>query len=169
MHRTIPLAALTLMTAGPLAAQEIVGRAERTFTLNEAVSAGGWVRVATFNGRIEITSGGSQVEIRAVKDVRKGDIEDIGFVVRRGQGGLTICAVWDDGDECDEDGGYRGINRGRDWSRSPQGQVDFIVQIPAGPRVKAGSGNGDVRIAGAGAEVVASPGNGRVSVTGSSC
>ena len=56
MQRIIPLAALTLAVAGPLAGQDIVGRADKTFTLSEAVSAGGWVRVATFNGRIEITS-----------------------------------------------------------------------------------------------------------------
>ena len=93
MQRIIPLTALTILAAGPLAGQDIVGRAEKTFSLSEAVSAGGWVRVATFNGRIEVTSGGSQVEIRAVKDVRRGEVEDIGFVVRREQGGLTICAV----------------------------------------------------------------------------
>jgi len=169
MQRIIPLAALTLAAAGPLLGQEIVGRADKTFTLSESVGAGGWVRVATFNGRIEITSGASgQVEIRAVKDVHRGAIEDIGFVVRREKGGLTICAVYDDRDGCDEEGGYRSGHRGRDWSRDHQGQVDFTVQIPAGMRVKAGSGNGDVRIAGAGAEVIASTGNGRVNVAGSS-
>ena len=169
MQRTIVLAAFTLLAAGPLAGQDVVGRADKTFTLSEAVAAGGWVRVATFNGRIEITSGSTgQVEIRAVKDVHRGDIEDIGFVVRREKGGLTICAVYDDGDGCDEDGGYHSAHRGRDWSRNHQGQVDFTVQIPAGMRVKAGSGNGDVRIAGAGAEVIASTGNGRVNIVGSS-
>ena len=75
MQRIFPLAALSLLAAGPLAGQDIVGRADKTFTLSESVAAGGWVRVATFNGRIEITSGGSgQVEIRAVKEVRRGEI-----------------------------------------------------------------------------------------------
>ena len=169
MQRLIPVTVLSLMAAGPVAAQDIVGRSERTFTLSEQVSAGGWVRVATFNGRIEVTSGSSdKVEIRAAKEVRRGEIEDIGFVVRRQQGGLTICAVYDDRDECDEEGGYRSAGRGRDWSRNHQGQVDFTIQIPAGMRVQAGSGNGDVRISGAGAEVVASTGNGRVIIGGSS-
>ena len=167
MQTIIPLTTLAFLAA-PLAAQEIVGRADRTFTLSESVSAGGWVRVATFNGRIEITSGNSStVEIRAAKEVRRGEFEDIGFVVRREQGGLTICAVYDDGDDCDADGSYRSGRRSRDWSRNHQGQVDFTVQIPAGMRVKAGSGNGDVRISGGGAEVIASTGNGRVSVIGS--
>ena len=169
MQRFVPVTVLSLLAAGSLAAQEIVGRSDQTFTLSEVVSPGGWVRIATFNGRIEITSGSSdKVEIRAAKEVRRGEIEDIGFVVRREQGGLTICAVYDDRDDCDADGSYRSGRRGRDWSRNHQGQVDFVVQIPAGTRVQAGSGNGDVRITGAGAQVIASTGNGRVSIGGSS-
>ena len=169
MQRLIVLTGITLTVAAPLASQELVGREDRTFTLSEAVGAGGWVRIATFNGRIEITSGSSgQVEIRAAKEVRKGDIQNIAFLVRREQGGLTVCAVWDNGDTCGEDGSYRSARRGRDWSREHQGGVDFTVQVPAGTKVKAGSGNGDVSISGAGAEVIASTGNGRVNVAGSS-
>jgi len=42
------------------------------------------------------------------------------------------------------------------------------VQVPAGTRVKAGSGNGELRIEGAGADVIAATGNGRVNIAGSS-
>jgi DUF4097 and DUF4098 domain-containing protein YvlB len=165
--RIIPLAALTILVAGPLAGQGVVGRNERIFTLSESVSQGGWVRIATFNGQINITQGSSnRVEIRAEKDIRRGDIEDIGFLVRRENGGITICAVRDDEDTCDADGGYRSGNRSRDWYRNHQGQANFTVQIPSGVRVRAGSGNGDVRIAGGGAEVIAATGNGRVDVNG---
>jgi len=168
MHRIIPMVAIALAAAAPLAGQEIVGRADKTFTLSEAVAAGGLVRVATFNGRVEITSGTTgRVEIRAVKDIHRGDIEDIGFEVRREAGGITICAVWVGMSECDGGGEYRSGRRGRDWSRDHQGGVDFTVQIPAGMRVKASSGNGDVLISGAGAEVTASTGNGRVNISGS--
>lgn len=168
MRHLIPSTALTLIAAGSLAGQEIVGRSDRTFTLSEAVSAGGLVRIATFNGRIEITSSSSgRVEISAAKDIRRGDIEDVGFEIRREDGGITVCAVWVGMSECDGGGGYRSGRRGRDWSRDHQGEVDFSVQIPAGMRVKASSGNGDVLISGAGAEVIASTGNGRVNVAGS--
>lgn len=168
MRRIMPLTAITLLAAGPLAGQEIEGRAEKTWILNGPVDPGAWVRVATFNGRIEITTSTSGlVNLRATKEVHRGDIEDIGFVVRREGGGITICAVYDSADECDEDGSYRGGRRSRNWSRNHQGQVDFTLQVPAGVRVRAGSGNGDVRIAGGGAEVVASTGNGRVHVSGS--
>ena len=169
MQRIIPLTALTILSVGPLAGQDIVGRADKTFTLSEAVTAGGLVRVTTFNGRVEITSGtGGRVEIRAAKDIHRGDIEDIGFVVRREEGGITVCAVWVGMSDCDGGGEYRSGHRGRDWSRDHQGEVDFTVQIPAGMRVKASSGNGDVLISGAGAEVTASTENGRVSISGSS-
>jgi DUF4097 and DUF4098 domain-containing protein YvlB len=126
------------------------------------------VRITTFNGRIEITSSTSgRVEIRATKDIRRGDLEDVGFELRREEGGITICAVWVGMSECDGGGDYRSGRRGRDWSRDHQGEVDFTVQIPAGMRVKASSGNGDVLISSAGAEVIASTGNGRVNVAGS--
>ena len=169
MRRLIPLASLTLIAAGPLSGQDLAGRSDRTFTLNEPVPEGGWVRVATFNGRIEITQGsGSRVEVRAAKELRRGDIQDIGFVVRRERDGITICAVWANGDECDSSGNYHSTGRSRNWSQDHQGTVDFTVRIPAGVRVKAASGNGDVSISGAGAEVIAATGNGRLDIAGSS-
>lgn len=165
MRRLIFQAAITLLAAGPLTGQAVVGRNDRTFTLSESISEGGWVRLATFNGRIDITQGSSgRVELRAVKNIRRGDIEDIGFVVRRENGGITICAVRDDQDECDGDGSYHGGNRSRNWSRDHQGGVDFTLQVPAGVRVKAASGNGDLNISGTGTEVVAASGNGRVTI-----
>lgn len=148
-------------------AQQIVGRNETTFSLTETVAKGDWVRIASPNGFVKITQGtGNRVEIRADKVVRRGSIEDIGFVVRRGEGVITVCAVFEDEDECDQDGGYRSRHRSRDWSEDHQLRVNFTVQIPAGVRVRAGSGNGDVSVSGGGPEVIASSGNGRVTVDG---
>jgi hypothetical protein len=158
---------LAVSAAAPVAAQQIVGRDETTFTLTERVDDGDWVRIASPNGTIKISQGsGSRVEVRAEKVIRRGDAEDVGFVVRRGSGGLTVCAVYDDEDECDEDGDYHGRNRSIGWWREHQIRIDFTVRIPAGIRVKAGSGNGEVSISGAGPEVVAASGNGRVTVEG---
>lgn len=162
MKRSFTLAVLVTLPA-PVVAQEIVGRDDETFTLTEAVASGRWVRIASPNGAISIAeAGGNQVEIRATKSIRRGSIEDIGFVVLRGDGGLTVCAVYEDADECDDEGNYHGRWR---RSRNHEGRIDFTVRIPAGVLVKAGSGNGDVRITGAGAEVLASTGNGRVDVS----
>lgn len=166
MKRLLPLALLGL-AAGSASAQEIVGRNETTFSITHRLSSGDWVRISSPNGAIRIVPGnGSEVRIQAEKDVRRGAVDDVGFVVRRGAGGVTVCAVYDDRDECDEDGNYRRRNRSRDGWNSPQVRTDFTVTLPAGARVKAQSGNGDISIEGGGAEVIASTGNGRIDVTG---
>ncbi len=168
MKRVIALAGLCALIAGRATAQSIVGRSESTFSVSEIVAGGAWVRIATPNGLIKIAQAtGDRVEVRATKEIRRGAVEEIGFVVRRASGGVTVCAVYDDADECDEDGSYRGgWHRSRSWSRDHQRRVDFTVRIPAGVRVKAASGNGDLSISGAGAEVIASTGNGRVDIAG---
>jgi hypothetical protein len=166
MQRLLSIAGVAGLLAGPAAAQQIVGRRDATFSTSESVSRGDWVRINSPNGSIRIAAAsGGRVEIRATKEVHRGSIEDIGFVVRRRSDGLTVCAVFDEDDECDEDGNYHS-HRSRGWSRDHQLRVDFTVRIPAGVRVKAATGNGDVNIAGAGEEVQAATGNGRVDISG---
>jgi len=164
MSRVITLATLSLLVASQAGAQRIVGRDDRTFSLDEVVDRGDWVRIASPNGFVRITeSSGRRVEIRAEKEVRRGSIEDVGFVVRQGRGGLTVCAVYEDEDECTADGEYRGRRSG--WTRNRQIRINFTVQVPSGVRVQAGTGNGDVSVSGGVSEVVASTGNGRVDVS----
>ena len=170
MRHLAPLAGLAALIAGPASAQSIVGRTQTTFSITETLASGDWVRIASPNGFVHIAqAAGRQVEIQATKEIRRGSVEDIGFVVYRGSGvgGVTVCAVYDDADECDEEGGYHGRgHRSRYWSRDHEARVNFTVRIPAGVRVKASSENGDVSIAGAGAEVIASTGNGRLDISG---
>lgn len=167
MKAVTTLAALAALAATELSAQQIVGRDETTWSVTHRLSAGDWVRVASMNGTVRVTEArGSEVEIRATKDIRKGSVEDVGFVVRKGSGGITVCAVWDDEDECSENGDYRGGDRPRGWWNRHQARVDFIVSVPASARIRVQSGNGDVMVNGVGAEVVASSGNGRVTVEG---
>ncbi|MEP7345202.1 MAG: DUF4097 family beta strand repeat-containing protein, partial [Gemmatimonadaceae bacterium] len=168
MNRFIVAVALVGASVSSAGAQDIVGRKETTFNINERVASGEWLRIASPNGSISITQGsGDRVEIRAEKDVRRGSVEDVGFVVRRESGGLTVCAVYDDEDECGSNGNYRGHNDNwRRWRNGGQPRINFTVRIPAGVKVKAGSGNGDVSVTGAGSEVSASTGNGRVNVSG---
>lgn len=160
---------LVSLLASQISAQQIVGRNETSFSLAEAVSNGDWVRIASPNGFVKVTQGtGDQVEIRADKVVRRGSIEDVGFVVRRGQGGVTVCAVFDDEEECGSDGSYQSPQRrARRWSEDHQIRINFTVRIPSGVRVRAGSGNGDISVDGGGPEVIAASGNGRIDVAGS--
>jgi hypothetical protein len=166
-RRSAALALLSALLAPPiLAAQEIVGRQETSFSISHRIGAGDWVRVASPHGFIRVTQGGSQVEIQADKEVRQGSVEDVGFVVHRGSEGITVCAVYDDEDTCGADGDYRSGKRRRGWWRDHQVKVNFTVRVPADARIKVGTGNGDVSVDGGGAEVVAASGNGRVEVSG---
>lgn len=167
MRIAIAVASLAGVVVGQVQGQEVVGRSGTSFSITEKVAAGDWVRIASPNGTIRITQGGgSQVEFRAEKVIRRGEPDDVGFVVRRENGGLTICAVFEDADECDEDGDYHSRDRGRNWWRDHQARINLTVRIPDGVRLKVGSGNGDVSVSGASTEVVASSGNGKVTIDG---
>lgn len=167
--RCLALTALLLPAAATLAsAQEIVGRKESVFTLEEQVSAGGWVRLFSNAGDITITEGsGRTVALRAEKDARRGSVEDLGFVILRQSDGLTICAVHvGNEDSCDENGlrGDRRRGRWNDWR--DRGRVHMTVRVPRGVRVRSGSGNGDMSLVAAVAEARVSSGNGKVRVSG---
>src|SRR5687767_12104053 len=100
--------ALSLAALVPsLAAGQILGRDAEVFTRNEAVARGEWFRFFAPLGDVTVTEvTGTQVEFRAEKILRNGRVTDIGFEVRRTGNGVTICAVFEDSDEC-TDSGYR--------------------------------------------------------------
>jgi Putative adhesin len=158
------LVAFAALPPATSTAQDVVGRADATFTLQEAVRAGQWVRIASPNGTVRVTEGGERVEIQATKDARRGRIEDVGFVVRRESDGLVVCAVYESADECRPDGSLESNRRSRRNWDGGRVRVDFTVRVPAGLRLRAGSGNGDVSVTG-GTEVEARSGNGQVDVS----
>jgi DUF4097 and DUF4098 domain-containing protein YvlB len=161
-RRLAPALVAACVLTSPLAAQQLQGREGTRFTWSERVAAGQWFRVYGNNGRISVTEGtGETVELIAEKDLRRGRPEDIGYEIRRTNDGVTICAVIDDDERCDDDG-LR--HRGR-WDNESNGKrVNFTIRVPKGVHVAAGSGNGEVSVAASG-EVRASSGNGRVRVS----
>jgi hypothetical protein len=161
----IRLAVLSLALTSGLVAQNVVGRSEETYTIREQMSSGDKLRLTSPNGTIAIAQGsGSAIEIRGEKRTQRNSrIEEVGFIVKRTADGLVVCAVYDDDDECDMERGYRSENR-RSWN-GPRTRVNFTVVMPAGLRVNAATGNGDVTINGAGSEVDAATGNGSVLVS----
>jgi DUF4097 and DUF4098 domain-containing protein YvlB len=154
-----------LTTLAPVAsAQNVVGRNQDVWTWSGRVAPGAWFRFNASMGGVEVTEGsGAQVEVRAEKVLRRGRATDIGFIVMQGNDGATICAVYEDDDECETDGIHGG--RGRSWR--DRATLRVTIQLPHGVRIRAASGNGDVSVSGATDEVVASSGNGRVRVNGS--
>lgn len=163
----LTLLAIALVTAiAPIAPEaQITGRNERVFSLTERVGGGGRIGLFVVQGTIKVTeASGFSVEYRAEKEDRRGDVEDIGFVVLRSADGITICAVYDDDDRCRE----TGIDRDRSWNRSwnERARVHVTVAVPRGTVVAVRSGNGDVALDAAVAEANLASGNGRVRVSG---
>ncbi|HEX4934391.1 MAG TPA: DUF4097 family beta strand repeat-containing protein [Gemmatimonadaceae bacterium] len=159
------LAAALAFVPSLLAAQQVQGVKDRSFTASERVAAGGAVRIFARQGDITITEGaGSTVEFRADKDDRRGRLDEIGFIVRKDGDGVTICAVYAEDDDCDADGLDRQSWR-RNWGRRSL-RLAMTVKVPRGTLVRATSGNGDVSLAASVAEAHVSSGNGKVRVSG---
>lgn len=150
-----------------LASAQVVGRNDDTFRRTEEVARGEWFRFFAPMGKITVTEArGSEVEIRAEKVVRSGSETDIGFVLRRSGGSLTICAVYSNDDECTSQG-VRTENRWNNTRRNFRPTtLNVTIAVPANVRLQVASGNGDVSVTGGYAEVIARSGNGAVGVDG---
>jgi DUF4097 and DUF4098 domain-containing protein YvlB len=163
------LASAAVTTVPALAAQDVVGRDQETWTWNDRVSRGDWFSFFSRTADITVTEGsGDRVEVRAEKQLRRGRATDIGFVVlRQRDGAVTICAIYEE-EDCDDDGIHGGDRsawrRTRDRDRAG---LHVTVRLPRGVKVRAVSGNGEVNVSGASDQVVATSGNGKVRVNGS--
>jgi hypothetical protein len=163
--RALRIALPLLVLLPSLGAAQVLGRSEEVFTRNEPVARGEWFRFYAPMGDITVTEGtGTQIELRAEKILRQGRVTDIGFKLSRAGGGVTICAVYEDDDECDDEG-YR--SERRNWGRNFRPpSLHVTIRVPAGVRLRAHSGNGEVSVSGAFAEAIARSGNGRIRVSG---
>ena len=163
--RVIRALSLSLLIPS-LSGAQILGRDTEVFTRTEAVARGEWFRFYGVIGDVTVTEGtGTQVEFRAEKILRSGRVTDIAFELRRTGEGVTICAIFEDDDEC-TDTGLRSERR-RNWSRNFRPpSLAVTIRVPAGVRLAVQSGNGDVAVTGAHAELIARSGNGRVRVSG---
>jgi len=138
------------------------------FTWSGKIPDGRWIVVHNLNGSVEVTQGTSdKVEVTATKRVRRGDPDYVRFEVRKfGPSGqdVSICALWGENSDCDEDG-YHGRNNSGRWSRENEISVAFRVKLPKGVKVGAHSVNGEVRVDDVATEVEAESVNGSVSVS----
>jgi hypothetical protein len=172
--RTAPraLAAATLATLLAVATPALAaaqGPTRGDFDWSEAVRAGTWLRIRNWNGPVEVRAAtGERAEVhgQAIGSSDRGT--DVVYRVIRDDDGVTICAVPDRDDvECSARGIRGTSGGGRDWGRRPA-RARLLVSLPAGARIDASSGNGEVTVENVGASVVASSGNGRVRVAGAS-
>lgn len=138
-------------------------RDEKAFTFNERVPAGRWVRIKNLNGGIEVSASSSDgVEITATRSWRNSDPESVRFVVDRSgpnDQDVTICALWNDAEHCDERGSERRRTRNNDVA------VSFRVALPKGVNIGVSTVNGALEIAGATGQVDATTVNGEIDAT----
>jgi len=171
------IGALALAAAGLLSMTGTLDRSERIAAPGLAlgqqsaewewsgrVDRGDAIEIKGINGDIEATgSSGSEVTVTAVKKGRKDDPEDVRIDVVEHAGGVTICAVYPDGDrrsnECAPgDGGHLS-------SRDNDVSVDFEVQVPAGVRFVGKTVNGGIEASSLSADAEATTVNGDIAVS----
>ena len=154
---------LALALPATSGAQTLLGRNDSVFTWRGALPAGALLTVRNHNGPIDVRPAtGTQVELRAEKRSRSGNLTDVAFDIGTGsKGDVTICSTFRDNNPCDDDRHSR--NDGDDWRRSVT--VAMTVLVPRGAQVRVATGNGAITVERVGGEVSASTGNGRVTVS----
>ncbi len=144
-------------------AQSLLGRDDSVFTWRGALPSGAQVTVRNHNGPIDVRpASGSQLELRAEKRSRFGNLTDVAFDIRtEGDGDVAICSTLRGDDPCGE--GRRAWDGDDDGRRGVT--VAMTLLVPRGARVRVATGNGAVSVERVGGgEVVASTGNGRVTL-----
>ena len=162
--RASALAALLAALPALVNAQTLLGRNDSVFTWRGALAAGALLTVKNNNGPIDVRPAtGNQVELRAEKRARYGNVTDAAFDIgTSGNGDVTICSTFRGNNPCDEDRHWRDDDD--DGHRSVT--VAMSVLVPRGARVRVATGNGAVTVEGVGGEVNAATGTGRVRVVG---
>jgi hypothetical protein len=166
LRTLVALAAVAVLVV-PAAAQQAPGTAsnDNTFDWSGAIPEGSWLRIANMNGAIDVEpASGSSAEVHGEKKWRDGDPSKVRFAVVKDGDNVTVCALWHEGDRCDEDGYHSNGHHGND---NNDVSVHFSVKLPRGVRVEASSVNGALDITGASSEVVAHTVNGRIDAASS--
>jgi hypothetical protein len=137
-----------------------------TFDWSGAVPAGATLHIYSVDGNIRVTGTSTgQAKVHGERThVRSGGRALVFQVVKDGND-VTVCAFYPHG-SCDARGvhGEEGYHVGFPGEPSPS--VDFTVELPAGVKFNASSGDGSIDVRGAGADVAVTSGDGDISVSG---
>jgi hypothetical protein len=146
---------LAVISAAPAAAQD--------FSWRKVVPAGKAIEIKGVIGDISATpASGNQVEVVAHKSARRSDPASVEIKVVEHAEGVTICAIYEDDNDCDA-----GAN-GNSSSYENDTHVDFEVRVPRGVLFTGRTVIGDIEARDLSADVDASSvtGNVRVTTTG---
>ncbi len=133
-----------------------------TFDWSGAVPAGATLRIANVDGDIQVSpssSGKAHVHGERTR-ITSGGRALVFDVVQSGSD-VTICARYPDG-RCDESGAHG--HSGVEYGQSPA--ANLTVELPAGVKLAAKTGDGHIGIKDAGADVIAKSGDGEITVAG---
>ena len=162
---------LILALAVPAAAQS-----PAEFTWTGTVAAGKTIQVKGVNGEVRAELGtGTQVEVRATKRARRGDVADVRIETVEDDGNVTICAVYPASMRRNYgrrgDGGERRPNEcrvgdaGYISSHDSDVAVDFLVRVPAGVRFDGRTINGRIDARGLRGDAYVRTVNGRIDLS----
>ena len=152
MLKTTLAAVLILSAAAPAAAQE-------KWNWHKVIPAGKTIEIKGIIGDITATpASGNEVEVVATKKGRRYDASSVKIEAVEHAGGVTICAIYDDDDDCDE-GGRSGNSHDNDT------RVDFEVRVPRNVLFEGRTVIGDIEASGLSADVNASSVTGNVIVS----
>src|SRR5512145_984280 len=77
------------------------------FRWRGTISPGEWLWLRNLNGEIQVERAeGAEVEVTATKRAKHSDPESVEIVTLTGEGGVTICALWEARDRSCEPGGH---------------------------------------------------------------
>lgn len=137
------------------------------FAWNGGVPTGNWVHLRNLNGTISvIPSTGANVEVHASKRWSRGG-DMVHVIESAGSDGVTICAVYHEGDSCNPNHYPNSERHGlfsSIFGEHSDARVDFIVNVPAGVNVDLGSINGSVSASGTSGTVDAKVVNGDIDI-----
>jgi hypothetical protein len=133
------------------------------FTWVGRLTSGESIEVKGVNGDvIAELADGQDIEVRAEKDSRRSDPDDVRIEVVEHSGGVTLCAVYPSsrGEEnsCEPGSG------GRNNVRNNDVQVTFYVKVPAGVEFRGRTVNGDVNVEDLSSDVSAHTVNGDIEI-----
>ena len=132
------------------------------FNWSGYVPAGKAISIHGISGSIHAERGTSgQVEVTARRSGTRNDPNEVQIqVVPQGDGGVKICAVYPNGNDCN------GSKNGNDRQNSDV-KVEFTVKVPAQVHFNGNNVNGDIEIADVLGEAQAHTVNGNVKITAS--
>src|ERR687884_2085781 len=102
MNRALMAVFTSVALAAPAAAQQST---DNTFTWEGKMAGGSWLRIRNLNGSVHVEpADGDVAQVRGEKEWRHGDPRAVRFEVVKDGGNVTVCALWDEDDRCDESG-----------------------------------------------------------------